>query len=54
MYPTQGKEIAVIVLNWNGRDLLEQFLPSWIEHTPDRAELIIVDNGSTDDSVAFV
>ena len=54
MHPTQGKEIAVIVLNWNGRDLLEQFLPSWIEHTPDRAELIIVDNGSTDDSVAFV
>lgn len=54
MHPTQGKEIAVIVLNWNGRDLLEQFLPSWIEHTPDRAELIIVDNGSTDDSVAFL
>lgn len=49
------KEVAVIVLNWNGRKLLEEFMPSWTQYTPqDVAELILVDNGSDDDSVAFM
>ena len=51
---SQHKEVAVLVLNWNGRTLLQQFLPSWLVHTPDYADLIIVDNGSTDDSVSFL
>ena len=51
---SQHKEVAVLVLNWNGRTLLQQFLPSWLAHTPDYADLIIVDNGSTDDSVPFL
>ena len=51
---SQQKEVAVLVLNWNGRTLLQQFLPSWLAHTPDYADLIIVDNGSTDDSVSFL
>ena len=51
---SQHKEVAVLVLNWNGRTLLQQFLPSWLAHTPDYADLIIVDNGSTDDSVSFL
>ena len=54
MHPTTHAEVAVLVLNWNGRSLLETFLPSWVQHTPAGADLIIVDNGSTDDSVAFV
>lgn len=45
---------AVVVLNWNGRHLLEQFVLSWLAHTPPNAELIIVDNGSTDDSVSYL
>ena len=47
--------IAVIILNWNGRKLLAEFLPSVVEHLPgDIARLIVADNGSTDDSVAWL
>lgn len=48
------KQVSVIILNWNGRKLLEQFLPSVIRHTPDSiADVIVADNGSTDDSVKW-
>jgi GT2 family glycosyltransferase len=48
-------KIAVVILNWNGRHYLQQFLPSVCKHSvfPD-SEIIIVDNGSTDDSVRFI
>lgn len=45
---------AVVVLNWNGRALLEEFAPQWVATTPPDAELIVVDNGSTDDSVSYL
>lgn len=46
---------AVIILNWNGRKMLEKFLPSVSAHTcTGDNELIIADNGSTDDSLAFL
>ena len=45
---------AVVILNWNGRPMLERFLPSVVEHTTGDAEVIIADNGSTDDSIAFL
>ncbi|MFP9098362.1 glycosyltransferase family 2 protein [Flavobacterium sp. RHBU_24] len=45
--------IAVVILNWNGRALLEQFLPSVIKHS-EGAVIYVADNASTDDSVAFV
>lgn len=47
------KEIAIVILNWNGRALLEQFLPSVMLHS-DAAAIYVADNGSTDDSVAFI
>ena len=47
-------KIAVVILNWNGRPMLERFLPSVIEHTSHVAEVIVADNGSTDDSIAFM
>ena len=46
-------KIAVVILNWNGRKMLERFLPSVVEHSAP-AEVIIADNGSTDDSLAFL
>ena len=46
-------KIAVVILNWNGRNLLEQFLPSIEKHSPN-AEIIIADNNSDDDSIEFV
>lgn len=49
------KEVAVVILNWNGKALLEQFLPSVITHTPtDKADIVVADNGSTDDSVEML
>jgi GT2 family glycosyltransferase len=45
---------AVVILNWNGRKFLEQFLPGVIEHTGDDAEVIVADNGSTDSSLEFM
>lgn len=46
-------KIAVVILNWNGKKLLQQFLPPAIKHSED-AEIYIADNASTDDSVSFV
>ncbi|WP_269243084.1 glycosyltransferase family 2 protein [Flavobacterium limnophilum] len=46
-------KIAVVILNWNGTKLLEQFLPSIVKYSPE-ADIYVADNASTDDSVAFV
>ncbi|WP_419033546.1 glycosyltransferase family 2 protein [Dysgonomonas gadei] len=49
------KKVAVVILNWNGKVLLEQFLPSVVQYTTHaNVELIVADNGSTDDSVVFL
>lgn len=48
---------SIIVLNWEGRHLLEEFLPSVlaaVRHDGRDHEVIVVDNGSTDGSVAFL
>ena len=51
----QRKKIAVVILNWNGQALMEEFLPSVIAHTPtDLADIIVADNGSTDQSVQML
>ncbi|GAA3606225.1 glycosyltransferase family 2 protein [Flavivirga amylovorans] len=46
-------KIAIVILNWNGKKLLEQFLPPVIEHSKE-AEVYVADNASTDDSVSFI
>lgn len=45
--------IAVVILNWNGKGLLEQFLPSVTKYSRE-ATVYVADNASTDDSIAFV
>jgi GT2 family glycosyltransferase len=45
--------IAVVILNWNGVQLLEQFLPSIIAFSPE-ATIYVADNASTDESISFV
>lgn len=47
------KEIAVVILNWNGKALLEKFLPSVVAHS-EEAVIYVADNASTDGSVPFV
>jgi GT2 family glycosyltransferase len=46
-------KVAVVILNWNGKKLLEQFLPSVVQYSKE-ATVYVADNASTDDSVAFV
>lgn len=45
---------SLVILNYNGRELLEAHLPSVAAVEFDDMEVVVVDNGSTDDSVAFV
>lgn len=47
-------KVVVVILNWNGRKFLEDFLPSVIKYSSKDAELIIADNQSSDDSVSFL
>lgn len=48
-------KLSVIILNWNGRRMMEQFLPSVVSNTRgDEVRLIVADNGSTDDSVEWL
>lgn len=47
------KKIAVVILNWNGVKLLEQFLPSVMSFSPE-ATVYLADNASTDSSIEFV
>ncbi len=46
-------KLAIVILNWNGKALLQKFLPSVIEYSPE-ANIYVADNASTDDSVSFV
>ncbi len=47
--------VAVIILNWNGVKLLQEFLPSVVDNTDARiADVIVADNGSTDSSVEWL
>ncbi len=46
---------SVIILNWNGERFLKQYLPTLIKYTSDTdTEIIVADNGSTDNSLALM
>ncbi len=44
---------AVVILNWNGKDLLKTYLPSVVAYS-NEATVYVADNASTDDSIAFI
>ena len=46
--------VAVVILNWNGKHLLEKFLPSVMASEYDNLKIVIADNASTDDSISFL
>lgn len=45
---------AIVILNWNGRKFLQEFLPLVLSNSGNSAEVIVADNASTDDSVAWM
>ena len=47
-------KLAIVILNWNGKRFLSEFLPSLIRFAPAYSEIIIADNASSDHSVAFL
>ena len=49
------QKIAVVILNWNGRKFLEQFLPNVIQNSVNEYTTVyIIDNASTDSSIVFL
>ena len=50
----KSKLISVIIVNWNGKHHLEECLSSLTKQTIKNFEIILIDNGSIDESVAFV
>ncbi|WP_372793523.1 glycosyltransferase family 2 protein [Lutibacter sp.] len=48
-------KIAIVILNWNGKQLLEKFVPSIVKYSNlPNVEIVLADNASTDDSVNFI
>ena len=49
------KKIAVVIINYNGKDLLKKFLPSVVKYSDDKiSDIYIIDNNSSDESVDFI
>ena len=51
--PPETGSVTILILSWDGRPLLEEFLPSVLE-AAGKHEVMVVDNGSKDDSVQFL
>ncbi len=47
-------QVAVVILNWNGKYYLENFLPDVIRHSKGYADIVVADNNSTDGSMEFL
>jgi GT2 family glycosyltransferase len=45
---------AIVILNWNGEGFLKQFLPGVIQHSQSEATVLVADNASTDNSIAYL
>lgn len=52
--PTAEPSVAIVILNWNGKHHLAQFLPSVFTTTYPHVKLVVADNASTDDSLQFL
>lgn len=52
---TRGERCSIVIPTWNARRLIERCLRSLKDHAvPDRAEIVVVDDGSTDDTVVRI
>lgn len=48
------KETAVVILNWNGLNHLQNFLPKVLEYSQELADVWVIDNASTDGSMTYL
>ena len=49
-----NKKTAIVILNWNGAAMLEQYLPSVMKYSRDEADVYVADNASTDNSLELL
>ena len=47
-------KLAIVILNWNGAEMLKKYLPSVLQCSKDEAVVYVADNASTDDSIALL
>lgn len=45
--------IAIVILNWNGKSWLEKFLPTVVKYSPEAA-IYVIDNASSDNSISYL
>ena len=43
------EKLAIVILNWNGRKMLQKYLSSVLQYSKDEATVYVADNASTDD-----
>jgi hypothetical protein len=48
------EKLAIVILNWNGAQMLRQYLPSVLLHSRDEATVYVADNASTDNSLQLL
>ena len=47
-------KLAIVILNWNGKDFLLRFLPALLRYCPSYADIVVADNASVDGSVEMM
>lgn len=47
-------KLAIVILNWNGAEMLKKYLPSVLQYSKDEAVVYVADNASTDNSIALL
>ena len=48
------EKLAIVILNWNGAQMMRQYLPTVLEYSRDEAVVYVADNASTDDSLELL
>ena len=48
------EKVAIVILNWNGCQMLRKYLPSVIQYSREEATVYVADNASTDDSLEML
>lgn len=48
------EKVAIVILNWNGAEMLKRFLPNVLEYSRKDATVYVADNASTDDSLEIL
>lgn len=48
------RRVAVVILNWNGEKFLRQFLPGVVAHSEGLADVVVIDNASSDNSLTIL